>query len=211
MNHYPYPPEERVELHLHTNMSKLDATTDVSDAIRRAAEWGHGAVAITDHGCVYAFPEAERAARKFGVKVIYGMEGYLQSEDEAYRYHHIVLLVKSRTGLKNLYKLVSLSHLRHFDRVPLIPRAELTAHREGLLIGSACEAGELFRAVESGKPWEELQRIASFYDYLEIQPLCNNAFLVRSGTAQSDEQLREHSHRICRQKQRLSIFHRTCL
>ena len=394
-------PEKRVELHLHTQMSSMDALTDVGKVVKQAAAWGHPAIAITDHGTVQAFPKARDAA-KGKIKVLYGVEGYYVNnlddriavhgaqdqdfDDEivcfdiettglkvtreaiteigavvlkngkitetfqtfvnpgrrltpeiigltgitdamladapslkealtaflqfvngrvlvahnaefdisfiragcrkvglefeptyidslilaqnllpelhkykldivaehldlpAFNHHrasddagmvgymlvpffekmrrelgisrlqeingemeklrplgggsrhpkHIIILAKNKLGLKHLYQLVSASNLKYFKRYPIIPKTELVAHREGLIIGSACEAGELFRAVADHKDWAELRRIASFYDYLEIQPICNNMFMLRNGTVQSEEELRELNRTIVR-------------
>lgn len=109
---------------------------------------------------------------------------------------HLIVLAKNQLGLRNLYKLISASHLDHFKRYPIMPKSLINQHREGLIIGSACEAGELFQAVVKRKDFAELKRIASWYDFLEIQPLCNNAFMLRKGMVQSQEELKDFNRTI---------------
>ena len=187
--------DKRVELHCHTNMSAKDAVASAGDIINRAYKWGHKAVAITDHGVVQAYPaiaEAVGKIRKGGgeFKAIYGVENYfiddtrydisnLTNKEIAKLRNHQILLVKDLVGLKNLYKLISDAHLNNFYGRPIILRSQLDAHRDGLIVGSACEQGELYRAIIDGKDEKTLLEIADYYDYLEIQPLGNNEFMVR--------------------------------
>ena len=110
--------------------------------------------------------------------------------------HHFIILVKNQAGVRQLYKLVSDSHLKHFKRVPIIPMSKLENCRENFIFGSACEAGELYGAIVAGRPWADLMRIASFYDYLEIQPVSNNIFMIEDGTVSSIDQLKDFNRTI---------------
>ncbi|MBQ9030299.1 MAG: PolC-type DNA polymerase III [Parasporobacterium sp.] len=243
-------PEKRVELHLHTRYSDMDALTNVEAVIDRAVSWGHRAMAITDHGVVQGFPDAFHKMQDLkgknpdlDFKILYGVEGYLVDdsqnpivkgeeeielirtssiEDETpslpdpdmleaiakvkkSKYYHVVILAKNETGRRNLYRLVSLSHVNYFQRRPRIPKSLLARYREGLIIGSACVMGEVYDAALSGVSDQELEKIASFYDYLEIQPTGNNEFLIREyqkpnhkGHALKDvEAIRDVNRQIC--------------
>ncbi|HUO56604.1 MAG TPA: PolC-type DNA polymerase III [bacterium] len=188
--------EKRVELHCHTQMSRMDGLSKIERLIQTAAKWGHQAIAITDHGVVQAYPEAKAEAKKHGIKLILGMEGYLVDDfkrDKSMPIYHIILLVKSKAGLKNLYKLVSESHLHYFYKRPCIPRKLLEEHREGLVVGSACEQGEVWQSLlHKDRPVEE---VAKFYDYIEIQPCANNEFMIQDGIMKSMEDL-QNSTRV---------------
>jgi len=138
---------------------------------------------------------------KLSEEGIFDLEGMLSAMSEKTDVlklptYHQIILVKNAVGLKNLYKLVSDSYLKYYRRHPRIPKTKLMEHREGLIIGSACESGELFRAILKNRPEAEIENIVSFYDYLEIQPLSNNRFLLDSGEVADDEGLRNLNRRI---------------
>ena len=182
---------KRVELNLHTNMSHMDGVTSIKDYINKAKEYGMTSLAITDHAVVQAFPEAQKYLERIEdkeFKVLYGMEGYYNPtnniNDKSY---HINILVKNRTGLINLYKLVSISNLEYFNKRPRIIKNILEENREGLLIGSSCEQGEIFEAILNNKTSEELEEIIKPYDYIEIQPIANNYELIKNGIIKEEE------------------------
>ena len=188
--------EARVELHLHTKMSEKNALVAVKDIVNRVKDWGHPAVAITDHGVVQAFPEAQAYSLEKGVKILYGVEAYLIEKEDQSIPHHIIMFAKNMVGLRNLYKMISISHLNYFDEYPRLPRAVIEDHREGILIGTACKSGELIQAMVHGATDEELQKIATFYDYLEIQPHDNYKSFIKEGLLKNEEDLKEINRRI---------------
>ncbi len=204
--------EKRVELHAHTQMSEMDAVTHTDELVKRAAAWGHEAVAITDHGVVQSFPDAMHAAESCAkkgkpIKIIYGCEGYLVDDTTGRTFeelkhsfaNHVILIAKNDTGRINLYRLVSEAHLKYFYKRPRLPKSLIEECREGLIIGSACEAGELYRAVVAGASDDEIARLVNFYDYLEVQPIMNNAFMMRGardGKRYTEEDLKNFVRRI---------------
>lgn len=211
-------PQKRVELHCHTKMSFMDGVADARELIKQAYKWGHKAIAITDHGVAQAFPKVNHCFDYWGgivpkdseFKAIYGMEAYLVDDLKSIAVtsrdvlrnlptYHATILVKNETGRINLYKLISQSHLKYYYGRPCVPKSIIEAHRDGLVIGSACGAGELYQALLRNAPQTELARIVDFYDYLEIQPLGNNRFMIadkRIEMVNSNEDLRELNRRI---------------
>lgn len=179
--------QKRVELHTHSKMSDMDGVCSAAVLVKQAFVWGHKAIAVTDHGNVQAFPEVMDAVEQIraggcNIKPIYGMEGYFVDDSlpdidlKKLPVYHITILVKNKIGLKNLYRLVSLSNLNYFYKKPRISLSELQKHREGLLIGSACAEGELFRAILDEKSQEEIDAVSEKYDYFEIQPVASDLY-----------------------------------
>ena len=173
--------QKRVDLHTHSKMSAMDGVCSAAVLVKQAFVWGHKAIAVTDHGNVQAFPEVMDAVEQIrthggDMKPIYGMEGYLINDSSPdidpknLPVYHFTILVKNQIGLKNLYRLVSLSNLNYFYKKPRIPFFELQKYREGLIIGSGGLDSELFFAIADGKSQEEVNAVAEKYDYFEIQP-----------------------------------------
>lgn len=152
---------------------------------------------------------ANRLITENSISNISEINGCLRGVDpRALKTYHQIILVKNSVGLKNLYKLVSIGHTKYYKRRPRIPISELKLHREGLIVGSACESGELFTAVRDGRSMSELKKIASLYDYLEIQPVLNNEFLIRSEDypdINTIEDLQELNRKIVRLGEEMNI------
>lgn len=168
---------ERVELNLHTDMTKMKGFIEVKDYIKKALEYGITSIAITDYENVQAFPKVQNYLDRFNydkVKVIYGLEANLKiSEGFIYK---AIILTKNQKGLKNLYKLVSYSYLKYYDKQPIIPYDVYQQHSDGLIIGACYNGGELYQAVKNN--FSSMYEIASKYDYLEICPNKNDKHIV---------------------------------
>lgn len=175
---------KRIELHAHSKFSPLAAVSELREYARMAHLWGHSAIVLTDIGVVQGFHEFAYEAKRHEIKLIYGMEGFLvdgirpaggrrkkDAGDEMAKPYNIVILAATQKGLKNLYKLVTVSHIKNHLGQPVITRAELEEHREGLIISPAGCGGEVMKAIAEGREEEDLIRVASFYDYLEINPI----------------------------------------
>ncbi|MDR1002284.1 MAG: PolC-type DNA polymerase III [Oscillospiraceae bacterium] len=143
--------------------------------------------------------EIDEIQKKYKIDTVGEINDAVGRKDaDACESYHQIILAKNLTGLKNLYRLISEAHTNDFYKRPRTRRSLINKYRDGLIIGSACEAGELYQAVMSGSKWSRLREIASFYDYLEIQPTANNLFMVRKGTVRSEDDLREYNRKICR-------------
>lgn len=193
--------EKRVELHLHTQMSNMDGVSSLESLVKLASEMGHTHMAITDHGVVQSFPDAYKLGKKYNVQILYGMEAYIFDdsipESQKPRTYHCILIAKNMTGLKDLYRLTTESHLRYFKRRPRIPKRLIQYAREGLIVGSACEAGELMQhLVHHPEDEEGLIELSKFYDYIEIQPLDNNEFMIRKRIVEDRQGLEALNKRL---------------
>ena len=174
---------------------KLDSVSDYF----KLPKFNHHRALDDSFALERVFEQLIKLAKEKGVQRVDELNTKLPAADpKKLHSNHIIILAKNTRGLKNLYQLITKSNLDYFYRNPRMPRSEIIKHREGLIIGSACEAGELSRALVEGRPDERLLEIAKFYDYLEIQPDGNNMFMVRDGTVKNVEEIEEFNKKIIR-------------
>jgi len=184
---------------------KLDTVADYYGYV----DFNHHRANADAAATLHIFLSMLKSLYKAGITDIGQINGYLAKRREEYKSSpdvkrsrtklmHIILLVKDKTGLNNMYKLVTKSHLEYFDKHPIILKSELSKHREGLIIGSACEAGEVFQTITERRGTLVLRRLCEFYDYLEIQPICNNMFMLYGDKprAKSVDELRDYNRTI---------------
>ena len=182
------------------NRYKLDT---VAKALNVSLENHHRAVDDAEATAGIFLKFVEMLKKQHGMETLDDLNAFNQAEDSAIMKmptYHVIILAKNDLGRVNLYRLVSWSHVRFFSRRPRIPKSLLNQYREGLIIGSACEAGELYQAILRGGTDAELQRLVRFYDYLEIQPLGNDMFMLRDekSTVKTVEDLKEINRKIVR-------------
>ena len=182
------------------NRYKLDT---VAKALNVSLENHHRAVDDAEATAGIFLKFVEMLKKQHGMETLDDLNVFNQAEDSAIMKmptYHVIILAKNDLGRVNLYRLVSWSHVRFFSRRPRIPKSLLNQYREGLIIGSACEAGELYQAILRGGTDAELQRLVRFYDYLEIQPLGNDMFMLRDekSTVKTVEDLKEINRKIVR-------------
>ncbi len=202
--------KQRVELHLHTKMTAMDGLCDPRSIAAQAAEWGMQAFAVTDLWSVQAFPEAYRAGISHSVKILYGCEiGFANDVDpidaDRERIYQIVLIARTREGLKDLYRLISLANTKHFRRDPVIAKSEILPFRDELIIGSGGAEGEVFRAVAEGREENSFFPMRHFYDYFEIQPLACCTGLIAEGLAHETADLQAFNRRIVSLGERIGV------
>ncbi|MBQ5867520.1 MAG: PolC-type DNA polymerase III [Oscillospiraceae bacterium] len=174
----------------------------VADALS-LPEFNHHRAADDAMTCGLIMAKFMEQLKELGVENLQEINPYVMNMERETplgkrRPNHIILFAKNQMGLRNLYHLISNSNLKFFKRFPWMPKSEIMKYREGLIIGSACEAGELFKAVIDHKSEEELKDIASFYDFLEIQPISNNMFMLEKGIAKDVEELQQFNRTIVR-------------
>ncbi len=196
---------DTVALSRYVNPTLSKHKLDVLAKYFELGEFNHHRASDDAHMLSLIFFKMVDKLREEGIYTVEDMNRAMNDKANPLRLrpYHMIILVKDLVGLKNLYKLISSSYLESYYRYPRIPKSKLSEHREGLIIGSACEAGELFQAILQNKPQSEIDEIAGFYDYFEIQPLINNRFMIANGTVSGEEDLRELSRKIVALGERL--------